>query len=203
MTQTMTLASRRVRLAGVAGVATVVGGVAWLATGLASTGVDLGNPAVFYAVEAGWIASDVLLLAGLLGLGWSGATGGRLGVVGIGGAVLGRLVFVAAEVQSLVRGGDEDGLLLPAAAVLTAISMVMAGIAVLRTRHWVGWRRLVPLATGVYPFLFMFPFVVVSPNPSLVAIAGWGILWTLLGIALRPAAATRQLAAGAQQTDVA
>lgn len=188
MTRTTTPKSGRVRPAGTV---TVAGGIGWLAVGLASTGVDLGDRAVLTAVEAAWILVHVLLLAGLLGLHASQAAAGRLGLIGIGGAVLGRLTFVAAEIQALVQG-DDEGPLLPVAAMLTAVGMVLAGIAVARSGHWDGWRRLVPLAIGVYPFLAMFPFVAVTPEPNLVAIAGWGVLWTLLGIALRTTPATGQ-----------
>ncbi|MGP4029296.1 hypothetical protein [Actinomadura sp. 3N407] len=62
---------------------------------------------------------------------------------------------------------------------------ILVGIAVLRSGHWAGWHRLVPLGIGVYPFLFMIPFAATSPEPPLFAIAGWGVLWALLGVALR------------------
>lgn len=181
--------SGRVRLAATA---SVVGGVGWLAVGLASTGVDLGDRAVLNTVEAAWLVVHLLILAGLLVLYSSKAAAGVLGHLGIGGAVLGRLTFLAAEVQLLVQGNDETPLL-PVAALLTAVGMVLAGIAVARSDRWDGWRRRAPLAVGVYPFLVMFPFVAVTPEPNFVAIAGWGILWALLGIALRPSSRGEQV----------
>lgn len=184
-----------------AGLAALVGGVAWLVVGLASVGVDLGDRAVFTAVEVVWIVVHVLLLVGLLGLYWSGAAAGRLGQIGIGGAVLGRLVFLAAEVHALARGDDETPLL-PAAAVLTAVSMVLAGVAVVRSGRWAGWRRLVPLAVGVYPFVLMFPFVAISPEPNLLTLAGWGVLWALLGLALRAAHVSRRTTERVEPADV-
>ena len=62
--------------------------------------------------------------------------------------------------------------------------MLLVGIATLMERRWSGWQRFTPLLIGVYPFVAMFPFVVLG-SPNMVAIAGWGACWALLGFAMR------------------
>jgi hypothetical protein len=181
MTLTTTWTPARLRSAGVA---TLFGGLGWLVAGTVASTADLGDRTLFSANEVVWIVADSLLLLGLLGFARSGAAAGRLGLAGVGGAVLGRLVFVAAEIQALAQGNDETPLL-PVAVMLSALGMTVAGIAVLRAGHWGGWRRLVPLATGLYPFVFMIPFAATNPEPPMPAIAVWGVLWALLGLALR------------------
>lgn len=161
-----------------------MGGVVWLLAGGAAGVAGLDDRTVFSAIEVVWNVADALLLVGLLGLGSSKAAAGRLGLAGVGGAVLGRFAFIAAEIQALAQGDDETPLL-PVAAMVTSVSMILVGIVVLRSGHWAGWRRLVPLGIGVYPLLFMIPFAATSPEPPMFAIAGWGVLWALLGLALR------------------
>jgi hypothetical protein len=36
----------------------------------------------------------------------------------------------------------------------------------------------------VYPFVVMFPFIFITDEPNLLAIAGWGLTWCLLGYAM-------------------
>lgn len=71
---------------------------------------------------------------------------------------------------------------------LSAIGMVLAGIAVLRTGCWTGWHRFAPLIVGVYVFVVMTPVLVISGGPpataALWAIAGGELCWMLLGVAL-------------------
>ncbi len=87
-----------------------------------------------------------------------------------------------AEIQASIL--VEDRILQPVGALITAVGMTLVGIAVLRTRRWGGWQRFTPLLVGVYPFLVMFPFVIVTGKPSILAISGWGLPWLLLGYAI-------------------
>jgi hypothetical protein len=41
-----------------------------------------------------------------------------------------------------------------------------------------------PLATGLYPIVAMFPIVAITGSPSNAAISFWGLFWTGLGIAM-------------------
>jgi hypothetical protein len=175
--------SGRLRLAAAA---CVVGGLIWAIdltyeqmAGLTSV---LANRAAFYSDETGFILSDVLLLVGILGLWWAGAAAGRLGTAGIIIAVIGRLVFIAAELNLTIAYTGFSPLL-PLGALLSGIGMVVTGIAVLRARRWRGWRSVTPLLVGIYPFFAMLPLLVITQEASDLAIAGWGLVWSLMGVA--------------------
>ncbi len=99
-------------------------------------------------------------------------------------AVFGRTAFVLAELHNFAKGTD-DSPLLPLGALTTGIGMVLVGIAVVRARRWGGWHRPLPLLVGLYPFVAMFPILAATGQPPEPMIALWGILWLLLGLALR------------------
>lgn len=174
----------RIRLAGIA---CAGGGALWvlllMADVLAPQTVR-GSATSYRGWEALLILVQALLLVGVAGLAWSGATGaGWLGRIGLAIALLGRTSFLLGEIRSIAQGSDDD-LLVPLGALLTAMGMVLAGIAVVRARRWVGPRRYLPLATGIYPFVAMFPVLAITGEPPTPMIALWGILWLLLGLAL-------------------
>jgi hypothetical protein len=73
---------------------------------------------------------------------------------------------------------------LPAGALLTGIGMIVTGIQVLRAKKLKRIGRFAPLLVGLYPFLVMFPLLMITGHPSLLAILGWGIPWFLLGITM-------------------
>ncbi len=153
----------------------MAGGALWLAAGI----VDGGS------VEAIWIVADLLLLAGLVGLGQLRPYGrSRLGHLGLGVAIIGRLVFVAAELVSMAQHNDEN-VLLPIGALLSALGMLAVGTAVARGGVWRGASRFGPLVMGLYPFVVMFPLVAANGGqPSVGGIAGWGLAAVVLGVAV-------------------
>jgi len=173
------LAEPRNRLVGTAWLA---GSAAWLVA--AAVGAAARDDSTrFYAAESVWLVAQLLLLAALIGLRSLRPDGGRrLGRFGFGLAVLGRLVFVAAEVIALVDGAESEALL-PLGAVLTALGMVMVGGSTIRAGVWNDWRRFTPLAVGVYPFLFMFPLVATGGSPDL-SVALWALPTSALGVAV-------------------
>ncbi len=73
---------------------------------------------------------------------------------------------------------------LPLGALLSGVGMVVTGIQVLAGKRWPGPKGALPLLVGLYPFLVMFPLLVVTGHPDLVAIMGWGVPWLLLGIGM-------------------
>ncbi|HEU4470702.1 MAG TPA: hypothetical protein VFR58_06455 [Flavisolibacter sp.] len=75
-------------------------------------------------------------------------------------------------------------LFLPLGALLTGIGMVIVGVQVLMARSWRDPFRFMPLAVGLYPFLVMFPLLLITGRPDLTAILCWGIPWLLLGIGM-------------------
>lgn len=165
-----------------AGLLCAIGGAAWLASGLVLSVAGQLDGAAFVASQAAWILVQILLLVGVAGLALSGAAPGWFGGVALGLALLGRVDFVAAEVHSLAIG--EESVLLPLGALITALGMTLVGLAVLRANRWRGWQRYTPLLAGVYPFVAMFPSIFVTGEPSMLAIAIWGLPWLLLGYGL-------------------
>jgi hypothetical protein len=133
-------------------------------------------------MQVPFIIVQLLLLVGVVGFAFSGAASGRLWRVALGIALLGRVVFVLAEIHSSIL--VDESILQPLGVVITAVGMTLVGIAVLRARRWGGWQRYTPLVVGIYPFLVMFPFVIATGEPNIVAISGWGLLWFLLGYAM-------------------
>lgn len=153
----------------------LAGGAVWLLAGLVAGG----------SLEPLWIAADVLLLAAMVGL-WLAGPGSRWrparsASVGLGVTMAARVVFVAAEIVSMVTGNDEN-VLLPLGALGTAIGLVVWGVAVARGQRGSGPWRYAPLVAGVYPFVAMFPVVAATGEPSVVAIALWGLPMMLVGL---------------------
>jgi hypothetical protein len=176
-----------VERARLAGIACVLGAGLWLVVLLADVVAHdtVYASATSYRVWEGLlIVVQVLLFVGVVGLIWSGAAGtGSLGRIGLGIALLGRVAFLVGEIRSFVSGVDDE-LFIPIGAVLTTLGLLLAGIAILRARRWGGWHRLIPLLTGIYPLVAMFPIVAVTGDPSELMIALWGLFWVPLGIAI-------------------
>ncbi len=174
--------SRMIGRVRTAGALCAVGGAGWLVTGLLSSAISRPHTVAYALLQVPWIIVQVLLLVGVVGLVFSGAASGWLGTIALGIALLGRVVFVVAEIHASIL--VDDSILQPLGAVITAVGMTLVGIAVLRRRRWGGWQRFTPLVVGVYPFLVMFPFVIVTDEPNILAISGWGLAWFLLGYAM-------------------
>lgn len=167
------------------------GGVAWVANG--AVGLDaVAGTGGFYVAEAVWIGVHALVLGGLVGLDRLGVTGGsRRGKAGLRLAVLGRIVFLAAEAVAIAVANDEVPLF-PLAAVTTGLGMLAAGAAVITARRLRGWQRYLPITVGAYPFIFMFPVLAVTGERPDLAITGWGLTFIGVAVALWTAG-TRQL----------
>lgn len=172
----------------IAGMVCIVGSVLWVIVLLADVLAHqtvYGSTASYRIWEGLLILVQALLLFSVAGLAWSGAAGtGWLGRIGLGVALLGRTSFLLAEILSFARGKDDE-IFLPLGAVLTAIGMLLFGIAVVRAHRWNGWHRFAPLLAGIYPFIFMFPILAATGTPPEATIALWGIPWLLLGLAMR------------------
>ncbi|MEI7582604.1 hypothetical protein [Runella sp.] len=72
----------------------------------------------------------------------------------------------------------------PLGAFLSGLGMILVGIASLKTKIWSGWKRYIPLIAGCFPFLFMFPLVILTGARPAPVIGLWGIPWIALGIAV-------------------
>ena len=170
-----------------AGVLCAIGGAGWLVNGVLSLMISQSSGMVLGIADVFWIGIQSLLLIGVVGLALSGAAPGWFGGISLGIALLGRVDFVLAEIHSLINVlviGDDTSILLPLGPLVTAVGMTLVGIAVLRARRWGSWQRFTPLLTGIYPFVVMFPFFVITGEPNTLTISGWGLLWVLLGYAI-------------------
>ena len=158
-------------------------GVAWFVNGLLGLGAVDGSTG-FYVTEVVWLGVHALVLAGILGLRASDATGDeRWGRTALGAAAVARVLFFAFEIAAIVRGTDELAVF-PIAVVGTGVSMVVAGVAVIRASRWKGWRRFAPLAVGAYPFVAIVPvFAATGSRPPDALVAGWGLALVAVGLA--------------------
>ncbi len=170
--------------------ARLVAGIAAVITGLAVVyivGVLLGMPDPDWAyLPRGLIHLGEL--AAVVALALSGAAGtGVLGRLGVGLAGLGALLLAVAEVITLSAPGTSDTLF-TIAPNLVGLGLILAGIAVIRTGIWTGWRRFVTLALGIYVFAVLTPVIIAAGGPpALPAVAGllvWQVLWVLIAVAV-------------------
>jgi hypothetical protein len=168
---------------GWAAVGWMVGGMAWVATGLIGLGATDGTGG-FYAAEAAWLAVHLLILLGLVGMVRSDAVGGLAwGSRGFAAAIVGRIIFLVAELVAIVVGNG-DLFLFPVAAVLTGVGMIVGGLAVVRAGRWKGALRFAPLAMGAYPFVAMFPVLAVTGERPDTMLACWGLMMLAVGLAM-------------------
>jgi len=148
-----------------------------------------------------------LVFLGVLGFARSGVAGpGRGARVGTVLALTGTAVVFAAELLSIPIADQrvgETGTVLASACfaggtLVSAIGFIVAGVATVRARRWDGWRRFVPLATGIW----LAALNGLAPTPALATgTAVYGLLITALGVALwtQPAPSTPRPRAEAVQ----
>lgn len=130
----------------------------------------------------------VATLAGVAALALTGAAAGGIGRAGVGIAVAGLVGFVVAEVTAPGPTSDALYALVP---LVTALGMVLAGIAVLRSGRWSSWHRYVPLVVGGWIVVVVVPVIVLAGDPgtggaaaAVAAIGAWHLLWAALGVAV-------------------
>lgn len=66
---------------------------------------------------------------------------------------------------------------------IQALGLILFGIGVIRTARWASWRRLAPLAMGLYIPLVMIPALIASHGTSLLALGGYHSFVLLVGVA--------------------
>jgi hypothetical protein len=181
----------------------LVAGVLGLASAIVLIGVEpsVGNdrfshpftPFGFAAAQLWFSVQHLGLLAGLYGLTRSGVVGtGRLGRWGAWGAIVGMGLLTLTELVAIsgsdsVRPStrtDTIGSLYGIATFLIGGTLIMAGMAVIRTGRWQGWRRLLPLILGVFVFVPLTPALFASYVLARLAIGGWMLGFAFLGWAL-------------------
>ena len=148
------------------------------------------DSAPFTLIQAWFVVQHVGLLLGIMALGAAGAAGeGRSPRIGQVLAVVGMSVLTVTEGVAILASAE----VVPSTFVtflevsygisstLIGVGLVMVGAAVVRARTWQGWRRFLPLATGVYVFVPMMPALSGPFVAARLAISGWMLLFGLLG----------------------
>jgi hypothetical protein len=172
-----------------AGAGQLIGGVMMLALG-----GEYASRTAATIFSIGWGVGWVLIGLALLSMTRTAVAGDRAGRLLPLIPSIGAASYVLAEiwwVANLTVGGrtaeaiegDPVVFLLPAGALLGAVGMVVVGVAVVRARRWMGWRRFAPLLAGVYPIVAMFGFVAVTGSPNAPAVVGWSLPWLLFAAA--------------------
>jgi hypothetical protein len=131
-----------------------------------------------------------LVFIGILGFARSGVAGpGRAARIGTFLALAGTVALFAAELLSIPIADqrlDDTGAGLVGAGfglgtLLSAIGFIVAGVATARAARWNGWRRLVPLATGIW----LAAMLLLAATAALaIGVTLYGFFITALGIAL-------------------
>jgi hypothetical protein len=174
----------------IAGAAVAAASLAGALIGVVTSTVwpALANP----SSGASWVIGGVVLtaihavvLAGVAVLATTGAVrSGLFKYAAFAVALAGLTAQLGGE--AVIRIAFEAGnVLFSIAMPLLGIGMILVGIGVLMTRRWSGWRAYAPLACGVYIPLVMVPAFVISHGPSFPALAGFSLIYAVLGLAMR------------------
>jgi hypothetical protein len=188
---------RRAGLLGAAGGAlTVIAGL--VVQGIVQPASDVSDELWSYPWSSGalvpvslvYAVFHALIFIGILGYARSGVAGpGRGARVGTVIALIGTAVLAVAELLSIPIADqrmDDTGAGLVGAcfglgSLLSAIGFIVAGVATVRAARWDGWRRFVPLATGIW----LAALVVLATTPALaVGVTLYGVFISALGVAL-------------------
>lgn len=199
-----------------AGIACLIAGLLGAGSGLFLLAVEPQVPATrfsfplsaggFVALQLWFVVQHLGLLAGQAGLWASGAagrsrvtTGGHLvALAGMALLTLTELVAVsAAEDPYPSPTTDVLDVMYGVSTIATGIGLVGVGLGMLRHGSWIGWRRWLPVALGVWVFVPMTPAIVAGFVPARLGITGWMLLYAALGWALavprlRPAEETTE-----------
>ncbi len=151
------------------------------------------SPGGFAVAQVWFFVHHLGLLAGLYGLWRSGAVGtSRLGRWGAWGAIVGMGLLTVAELVAIsaadaaypsARTSMIESLY-GISSILIGVTLIIAGIAVIKTGQWQGWRRVIPLILGVYVFVPLTPALFASYALARLGIGGWMLGFAFLGWAL-------------------
>jgi hypothetical protein len=146
----------------------------------------------FVVVSFVYIVLHLLVAAGLVAFGRSGVAGrSRAARSGVAVAVAGTLTLTGGEIIGLpIRDALTDdtsaqvvGAAFGLGVLLSAIGFLVLGVATLRARVWLDWRRYTPLATGIWTsILVVLPLAIPKALPGCVAVYGACLLAMAVGL---------------------
>lgn len=166
-----------------AGWATIAGGALTVALGFPLARLQAGPEIPDWILLTNAV-SHLLLAAGVVGLAKSRVPGaGWLGRFGIGLTLLALADLTLAELVAIADPTRAEWFY-ATATLLVAFGLVVAGAAVVRAGRWQGWRRYVLLACGLYVPLVLVPSFALPGLAPHYAIGVWGVVWTVVGVAL-------------------
>ncbi len=148
------------------------------------------SPGTFVALSLLWAVTHALIFIGVLGVRRSGAAGPtRAARIGLVVALIGTAVLFVAELAEIPfreqhvddNGPSVVGGLFGLGTLLTAIGLIIAGYATIRTGRWSGWRRFTPLVTGMWSLMLIG---LVMADLASAGIGIYGLCFLALGAAL-------------------
>lgn len=157
---------------------TVAGGLGVTAAGIVAA-IDAGLADSVWFGFAG--ASVLLSTAGVVGL-RRAASDVPVARTALGAVVVTMTLFALAHFYAVV---DQDRAIpfFSAFMLLSALGLIIAGVAILRARRWRPTVRPLPLLTGLWPLTIPIGLAI-GDVPHFTAIALWGVCWTAVGRAL-------------------
>ena len=144
----------------------------------------------FATTQSLFAITHVGMILGLVALRWCGAVPpSRLGRVGLLVAVSGMVVLTINELLAIIPAGQATdsssaetvGGIYGLATIVIGLGMIAAGIAAVRGGVWSGWERWLPLVLGIWLFVPTIPAMFIEGDVARVALAGWALLFALLG----------------------
>lgn len=127
----------------------------------------------------------LLLLGTMVALARSGVLGrGRLPLIGLVTVGAGWVLSAVAQIVLQFDVELAEQILFPLATAWIGIGMIVVGVVIFRARRWRGWRRIIGLVCGLYPFVVLFPTFAAAGGPNFLVLSAWGACWFALGLAL-------------------
>ncbi|GAB2656082.1 hypothetical protein [Kribbella swartbergensis] len=119
------------------------------------------SSAALVPVSSLYAVFHLLVFAGMLGFARTVST--RAARIGTALALVGTFVFFVAELATIPfadqrmddTGPQIVGAVFGLGVALTAVGLIVAGVSVLRSADWHGWRRYAPLAAGLWSLVMI------------------------------------------------
>lgn len=143
----------------------------------------------FVAIQAWFTVQHLGLIAGVVAMNSPKLRESRAGKAGYWMALGGLALLTVTEVAAAFAADfDYSGAYVTlldssygVSSTLAGVGLLMAGVVYARQRPTGGWWRFVPLATGVFVFVPMFPAMMAGFTAARLGITGWMLMFALLG----------------------